>query len=198
MEKEKKLYWDIDDLDTWIDNPRDINEEGYLRLKKQIKTLGEYKPLIINSGKYIPRKGEVLGGNMRLRAYRDLGFNKAWVSIVHPKTEEEKIKYALSDNDRAGFYVKEDLAQLLSQYEDKLDMEEFSVDVDTPRLLSDFINDLRFGTMEDELKDISGGLEADKIVLTFRVPKEQENWVREKCFEFDYDLVRILQKTEKE
>jgi hypothetical protein len=72
--------------------------------------LGQYKPLLITSD------GEVLGGNMRLRAYKDLGMTEAWVSVVEPKTEAEKLEYALSDNDRVGYYEDDKLAELLIQY----------------------------------------------------------------------------------
>ena len=80
-----KIIWPIDKLRNWDKNPRGIKEKDFTRLKEQIKKLGEYKPLLITSD------GEVLGGNMRLRAYRDLGKTEVWVSIVEPKTEAEKL-----------------------------------------------------------------------------------------------------------
>jgi len=59
----------IEDLIEWDKNPRKITDLDYVRLKDQITLLGQYKPLIINE------KNEVLGGNMRLRAFKELGFN---------------------------------------------------------------------------------------------------------------------------
>ena len=94
----------IKTLHNWNKNPRAIKKEDFERLRNQIKELGQYKPLIITSD------GEVLGGNMRLRAYQELGISDIWVSIVEPKTEADKIKIALSDNDRAGYYIEQDLA----------------------------------------------------------------------------------------
>ena len=94
--EDKKEMWDINKLTEWKDNPRKVTDEGLERLKFQIKKLGQYKPLLVTD------RGEVLGGNMRLRVYRELGIKDVWVSVVKPKDENEKIEYALSDNDRIG------------------------------------------------------------------------------------------------
>ena len=91
-----KTYRKLDELKPWDKNPRKIDKEGLKRLKKQIKKLGQYKPLIITED------GTVLGGNMRIQAYEQLGVDKVWVSVVDAKTKDEKLEYALSDNDRAG------------------------------------------------------------------------------------------------
>lgn len=107
-----KLTWKIDKLRNWDKNPRSISDKGFERLKKQIQTLGMYKPLLVTED------GTVLGGNMRLRAYRELGIKDVWVSVVDAPTEEKKLEYALSDNDRAGFYDDDLLANLTAELPD--------------------------------------------------------------------------------
>jgi len=102
-----KIIWDISKLKNWDKNPRGIKSEDFNRLKKQVKKLGQYKPLLITED------GTVLGGNFRLRAYLTLGIKEVWVSIVKPKNEKEMVEYALSDNDRAGYYEEEKLAELM-------------------------------------------------------------------------------------
>ena len=98
----KKEYRKLNELKLWDKNPRSIREKDFERLKKQIKELGQYKPLLVLAN------GTVIGGNMRLRAYQDLQMTEdIWVSTVYPKDEEELLKYALSDNDRAKFIGKE-------------------------------------------------------------------------------------------
>ena len=98
----------ITECDLWDKNPRAISKKDFERLKKQIKELGEYKPMIAfydkDKGKYI-----IIGGNMRLRAYRELGFENVKLSIVKTGKEADIVKYALSDNDNAGFYNVEEL-----------------------------------------------------------------------------------------
>lgn len=57
----------ISELKNWDKNPRGIKKDDFERLKKQIQKLGQYKPLLITED------GTVLGGNMRLKAYKELG-----------------------------------------------------------------------------------------------------------------------------
>jgi len=118
-----KLLWNIDKLHEWKKNPRTISKENFERLKNQIKELGEYKPLIIT------KDGTVLGGNMRLKAYRELGYKKVWVSIVEAETDEEKLKYALSDNDQLGEYQKDELIKLINNFPN-LDLSNFTINLE--------------------------------------------------------------------
>jgi len=137
-----KLYWDINKLKLWDKNPRSITKKDFERLKKQIKDLGEYKPIIITPD------GTVIGGNMRLRAYKELGVKKCWVSIVEPKDEAEKTEIALSDNDRAGYYDEDMLAELA--YGLDIDYADYSVDIKEPTNLADLISNYAPDTDKDD------------------------------------------------
>jgi len=143
----------IDQVKTWEENPRNIKTEDFERLKKQIKELGVYKPMIA-----CPKNGgyTVLGGNMRLRALKELGIKEVDISIVHPKSKAEKIKYALSDNDRAGEYEEEKLAELVYPYMQDIDLEEFKIDLEEPISLKDVIEGYgpNLDGSEDETPDI--------------------------------------------
>jgi DNA modification methylase len=146
-EVESKVFVDIKELREWDKNPRSIKKNDFERLKKQITELGQYKPIIVTPD------GEVLGGNMRIKAYRELGMQDIWVSIVNPKNEDEKLKFALSDNDRAGFYDEDLIANLLPEYPE-FDWSEFSVDLRAPRSLNDIIQNL-IGTQQDEAPELT-------------------------------------------
>ncbi len=63
----------IKDLKVWEDNPRDLTDSAYNQLISQL-LLGEIENLVIMSD------GTVLNGNMRLRAYRELGIEEATVA----------------------------------------------------------------------------------------------------------------------
>lgn len=139
--------WPIHKLKEWDKNPRSITKNGFERLKRQISQLGQYKPLLITSD------GMVLGGNMRLKAYRDLGITDVWVSIVTPKDEHEKLEYALSDNDRAGFYDNDLLANLIPEYPE-FEWSTYSVDLKEPTNLADLLDEFREVT-EDEVPEVS-------------------------------------------
>jgi len=116
----------IESVIPWDKNPRGIKTKDYDRLKKQITKLGVYKPLIAfkEDGKYI-----VLGGNMRIRALKEMGLKEVDISVVDPKTEAQKIEFALSDNDRAGFYEEDKLAELVYPHIKDIDLGDFKVDL---------------------------------------------------------------------
>jgi len=118
-------------------------------LKKQIQELGQYKPLIITPD------NEVIGGNMRLRAYRALGTEEVWVSVVDPKDDNEKLKYALSDNDRAGYYDDDLVANLSSAYPD-FDWSGYAVDLNPPETLDKVLFKEEVQEVEeDEVPEVS-------------------------------------------
>lgn len=126
-EKPTTKFVPIADILPWDKNPRGITKKEFARLKKQIRELGQYKPLIVTpipDGRFI-----TLGGNMRLAAYHEMGIDLVWVSIVHAPTDDIRLKYALSDNDRAGYYDKERLAEITYPIAGSIDLEAFHIDV---------------------------------------------------------------------
>lgn len=145
----EKQYRKVSELKNWDKNPRSITPQSFQRLKKHLQKLGQYKPLIITND------GIVLGGNMRLAAYRDMGVEQAWVSVVEADTEEKKIEYALSDNDRMGQYEADQLADMIGNFPN-VEWDDFAVDLEEPLLvktLMDKYKDLK----EDEVPEVSDG-----------------------------------------
>ena len=128
-----KLMRKLNTLKEWEQNPRTITKENFERLKIQIQQLGQYKPLLITED------GTVLGGNMRLKAYQELGIDEVWVSIVDAPTEQKKIEYALSDNDRVGKYEMDLLLNLTGSYPE-IKWENYSIDIKLPQLVTDIQN----------------------------------------------------------
>lgn len=149
----------ISSVVPWPKNPRGVKESDFARLKKQITDLGPYKPLVCyeEDGQYV-----VLGGNMRIRALKELGFKEVEISIVAPKSEAEKIAISLSDNDRVGYYEEQALAELVYPEVANLDLKEFKVDLTEPWMdLQRVINgvgpeDAWGGMPEFEQKDEQG------------------------------------------
>lgn len=148
-------YRDISTLHNWEHNPRSMTKDGLERLIKQIKKLGVYKPLLITED------GTVLGGNMRLQALKELGQKQVWVSIVDAPTEEMKIEYALSDNDRAGKYESDQLANLIGNFPD-VEWGDFTVDIKDPELISDLMDSFK-ETIEDEPPEVSSDPPVSKL-----------------------------------
>lgn len=126
----------------WEDNPRGIMKPDYERLKYQINSLKIYKPLVCckvsQAKKFIKQKFNgkhkylTLGGNMRFRAYTERGDKNCWISVVNVRSKKEMVEYALSDNDRAGFYETDKLAELTYAIRKDIDLKQFKVDTKLP------------------------------------------------------------------
>jgi hypothetical protein len=162
--EQPKLYWP-----NWEKNPREIKAEDFKRLQKQIQELGEYKPLLVTDD------GEVIGGNMRLRAYKALGYKDCWVSIVNPKDEAEKVKYALSDNDNVGYYLIDELSTLvegLNLNEDEL--KEFKISMGKEMSLEKMLEGDMFKETNDESIEYAG--EFQVVVDCENEEEQQKNY----------------------
>lgn len=114
--------WKLEKLIPWADNPRDAEQSDLERLRKQLEDKGQYKPLLV------AEDGTVLGGNMRLRVMQEMNVDKVWVSVVKAEDAKTKLEYALSDNDRIGYYVQDKLNELIADAPD-IDLDVFKVDL---------------------------------------------------------------------
>lgn len=121
---------EIEAVKGWDKNAREIHPKDFERLKVQIVELGDYKPIIVEK----TAEGYIaLGGNMRLKAYRELGYKKVWAIIVKPKDDAQRLKLSLSDNDRAGYYVADLLAENLKSVNFK-NLTDYKVDIKVPEI----------------------------------------------------------------
>lgn len=159
----KQEFRKTSELKLWEDNPRNIKPKDFERLKKQIQELGQYKPLLITED------GTVIGGNMRLRAYMDLGIEDIWVSVVNPKDDNQMLAYALSDNDRAGYYDDDLLANLSSAYPD-FEWGNYAVDLAPPTTLDDLF---KTDVVEDEVPELDEGDPVSKLGEIYQLGKHR-------------------------
>jgi len=147
-EQDGKIYARIDWLRLWPKNPRVIDDKNYKKLKKQIEELGIYKPLVITPD------GEILGGNQRYKAIKELSqkderYKWVWVSIVEAWTDEERLKYALSDNFSAGEYTREKLKEVINAEQSSL-FTNYDIEFTQKESINQFIDQL--GCTEEEIK----------------------------------------------
>jgi DNA modification methylase len=94
-------------------NPRTISTSRFENLKRSLQQDRDFldaRPLLVNS--YPGRENIVIGGNMRLRAARDLGWEEVPVRVVSVPPEVEA-QWNLKDNNQWGDYVDEDVAEIL-------------------------------------------------------------------------------------
>jgi len=138
----------VSQLTNWVKNPRAIDKNDFERLKKSITKKGIYKPLLVNQDNI------VLGGNMRLKAFQELGIDSVMCSIVETKNETEMVEYALSDNDRHGFYQDQELAELIASVPD-LELEDYKIDLGKPIDLKELLDKFGPEPVEDEAPEVS-------------------------------------------
>lgn len=156
-------FRNISELHNWEHNPRTVTKQGIERLIKQIKKLGVYKPLLITED------GTVLGGNMRLQALQQMGERKVWVSVVQADTEEKKIEYALSDNDRVGKYEGDQLANMIGNFPD-VEWNDYAVDIKEPELVTDLMDSFK-EVVEDEVPEVSTEPAVSKLGEVYQLGK---------------------------
>lgn len=149
FECEVKDYRNINQLREWDQNPRGIKKDKFEELKKRLSRFDQIKPIIITPD------GEVLGGNMRLKAYRELGVQDIWVSVVEPKTEAEKVEIALTDNEEMGYYEDQALAELIDKYKDEIKLGDYSIHLGQPISLEDLLAKFGPEPEEDEVPEVT-------------------------------------------
>ena len=182
----------VEDLFLFKDNPRDVEAKDFERLKRQLE-LGEHSTLLVTV------EGEVLGGNTRLRAYKELGKKTAKVVIVEivetsegvhivldgKKSErtfdsvmQAKIELALSHNDSIGTNNELKLAELMTVHNVPTELYSVATKI-TP--VADIINNLSPSEDEDASKELNADdyLNADKDVIScprcdFEIPISPE------------------------
>jgi ParB-like chromosome segregation protein Spo0J len=125
----------VGELHESPDNPREITAEGLEALAYSLQkdpSMLTARPIIATP------EGEVVCGNMRLRAARKLGWETVPVFIHVFESEAQKREWMLRDNNSYGGWVPDELQAMVRQHEAEG-------------------NDLRLlGFQEQELRDLIG------------------------------------------
>lgn len=136
-------------------NPRTIRDEKFDKLKKSIQDFPDMlnkRPLVCFTDK--DDKYVVLGGNMRLKASKEIGLKELPIILADEWTEEQKAEFLIKDNVGFGEW---DWDELQSDWNtDKLN--EWGLDV------PEFDSPIVLEAEEDEFDVPEGGIETD-IVL---------------------------------
>ena len=135
------------------DNPRTVKDAAFAKLKKSIQEFPkmlELRPLVVDGS------GMVLGGNMRLKALKELGYKEVpdeWIKRADELTDDEKRRFIIADNVPFGEWNFEELGA-------NWDVEELAEwglnvpDFDTPADYSLLDDD----TISDQMNDLSAGV----------------------------------------
>jgi hypothetical protein len=104
------LIKSIDEIKENPNNPRSISKGKFRKLVNSIKEFPkmlDVRPLVINS------EGYVLGGNMRLKAIKELGFQEVKVIVADEFTKEQEKEFLIKDNLPFGEW---DIDMLANEY----------------------------------------------------------------------------------
>lgn len=149
-------------------NPRKIDEEKFELLKNNIRQypeLLEYRGLLVYplGDKYI-----TIGGNMRLRALVELGYNEAPCAVLPASTTVEQLKaYVILDNDNFGQWNWE----MIANEWDLEALNEFGIDV--PYLSNEELN------LDDLYSELGETKKDDIKKIEIEVPKELEDKIED-------------------
>ena len=144
----------VTDIKSNPNNPRIIKDERFEKLKKSIKEFPKMmalRPMVINQDNI------VLGGNMRLKALKELGYTELpdeWVKRAEDLTDEEARRFIIADN--VGF-GEHDWDMLANEWENA-ELKDWGIDVWQPEeqidysVLDDIDLDQEIKTMYDQTK----------------------------------------------
>jgi len=139
-------------------NPRTITEENFDKLKQSIKNFTkmlELRPIIIDSNNI------VLGGNMRLKACKELGIEEVPVIRADNFSQEEIKEFIAKDNVGYGEW---DYEALLEQYDLSV-LEDYAIDV--PNTEIDIDSETEYSDDKVELTDYT---------IYFESQEEEDIW----------------------
>ena len=154
----KKLevkYVKVSALTGWEKNPRKVDPAQYEALKRDITELSIYNPLLIG------KDNVVYGGNMRLKAYRELNIDEVPVIVIPTDDKKRLMRIAFSDNNRAGYYEWGMVNALALEFPD-FEWDMVAIDMKPPTLVSELLTQFREVT-QDEAPSLSVG--APKSIL---------------------------------
>lgn len=134
MKKENKNLILIDDVKVWDKNPREISPKDFESLKKKIDRWGIWKPFLVWES-----KKQILGGNSRYKACKELGHKEIWVEFREPKDDAEALEMAIADNESSGEWIKSLLIEQVKLNESKIDLKNYKIDI-KDSLLLDLLN----------------------------------------------------------
>ena len=157
----------LDGIKANPDNPRVLRDEKFALLKKSIEEFPKMlalRPIVTDAD------GVVLGGNMRLRALQDLGYNYVpaeWVKNADTLTEDERRQFIIKDNASFGEW---DYDALANDWNDD-DLRLWGVDVWN----TDPISDEEVAALFEN----AGEQKEKPLVLSVEIPKEYEGNVED-------------------
>lgn len=183
-------YMTFAELSPFEDNPRELSDSGFKKLKKSILELGLFKPFLVW------KKGnKVLGGNQRFRVMQHLveteGYSAEKLPVTVIDVDEGTARViVLRDNQSDGDWAYEMLAEYMEE------LEKFGIDKSLTGFTDREFDDLqKLAQSPDELRKsletMAGEDNVEEMVtkkfgVSFKVP--DEDWT------YWQDILKIAKK----
>lgn len=153
-------------------NPRQIRDHRYEKLKKSIEDAPEMlqlRELLVypHGGKFV-----IIGGNMRYRACKEIGYKELPCKVLDAETPVEKLRqYAIKDNENFGEY---DWDVVANEW-DTAEMEDWGVELPT-----DWGAELDGEEINNSNKEIEDAEIGDKVEIKFQFSIEEWQFINAK------------------
>lgn len=200
--KDNKVWAKLDWIIPWNKNPKFIEDIDLEKLKNQIKELDVYKPLVVA---FNDTNAIILGGNQRFKALKELAkenpekYKYVWVSLVECINDEERLKYALSDNLSLGKYKKEELYEIIKPLANQGTLfNDYGIEISNTQSLMDFCEDFIMGEEEVKKRSMKNTMKELKINdETIHIIEEMVDYSKTKNKIEDVEIKGITEKNEK-
>lgn len=139
------MFVKIEEIKANPKNPRVLKDSKYNSLKKSLEDFPEMlekRPLVVftdKDGKFV-----VLGGNMRFKVAKELGFKELPIILADDWTEEQKTQFLIKDNVNYGDW---DWDALANEW-DSLELKDWGLDIPNFN-----IEEIDYSILEDENLD---------------------------------------------
>ena len=153
-------------------NPRQIRDHRYEKLKKSIEDAPEMlqlRELLVypHGGKFV-----IIGGNMRYRACKEIGYKELPCKVLDAETPVEKLRqYAIKDNENFGEY---DWDVVANEW-DTSELEDWGVELPT-----DWGAELEGEEINNSNKEIEDAEIGDKVEIKFQFSIEEWQFINAK------------------
>ena len=170
--KIKDLATNDGQIDGLPKNPRQIRDHRYEKLKKSIDDAPEMlqlRELLVcpHGGKFV-----IIGGNMRYRACKELGYKELPCKVLDAETPVEKLRqYAIKDNENFGEY---DWDVVANEW-DTSELENWGVELPT-----DWGAELEGEEINNSNKEIEDAEIGDKVEIKFQFSIEEWQFINAK------------------
>lgn len=183
MENRKSISWTlakVGSLKANPTNPRVIKDEKFRKLVESIRKfpkMMEIRPIVVNSDMV------VLGGNMRLKACREIGLKEVPIIMANDLTEDQQREFIIKDNVGFGEWDWE----LLTKDWDAVELGEWGLDV--PKWADGHeINSMNEDDVDvtEEFDPIGSASNLHKIVFIFDDPQGGDQFLKERLPDIEY------------